>query len=255
MRSLYWSVFNTFRNQSEKDKRLTLAIKLIVGSKPFNLQLYRLAMQHSSKASLSKTGHKESNERLEYLGDAILGAVVAHYLFKKYPFKDEGFLTEIRSRMVNRESLNQLGRQIGLDKIVDFDASLRKESYRTICGNALEALVGAVYLDKGYDICHQFIENRLLIPYFNLETLVSTVHNYKSLIIEWAQKQNQQLSFEIIHTDQQKYNKEFTAAVMLEGQPFITGKGSSKKQAEKDAARKACIKLNLEGGTEPEAEF
>lgn len=253
MRRLYWSVVNTFKQQTEKDKRLTLAIKLIVGSKPFNLHLYRLAMQHSSMATISKTGYKESNERLEYLGDAILGAVVADYLFKKYPFKDEGFLTEIRSRMVNRESLNQLGRQLGLDKIVSFDPSLRKESYRTIYGNALEALIGAVYLDKGFDECRQFIEKRLLIPYFNLPTLVSTVHNYKSLLIEWAQKENRQLSFEIIDTDQQKNNKEFTAAIILEGETFTTGKGGSKKKAEKDAARKACIKLKLEGGEEEEA--
>lgn len=251
MRSLYWSVFNTLRKHSEKDKRLTLAIKLIVGSKPFNLHLYKLAMQHSSKATISQTGHKESNERLEYLGDAILGAVVADYLFKKYPYKDEGFLTEIRSRMVNRESLNQLGRQLGLDKIVEFDTSIRKESYRTIYGNALEALIGAVYLDKGFDLCRAFIEKRLLIPYFNLDTLIRTVHNYKSLLIEWAQKENRQLNFEIIHTDQQKHNKEFTAAIILEGETFTTGKGSSKKQAEKDAARKACNKLKLE--EEPES--
>lgn len=250
MRRLYWSVVNTLKQHTEQEKRLTLAIKLIVGSKPFNLHLYKLAMQHSSRATISNTGHKESNERLEYLGDAILGAVVADYLFKKYPFKDEGFLTEIRSRMVNRESLNQLGRQLGLDKIVSFDPNLRKESYRTIYGNALEALIGAVYLDKGFDECRRFIEKRLLIPYFNLNTLISTVHNYKSLLIEWAQKENRQLSFEIVDTDQEKNNKEFTAAIILEGETLTTGKGSSKKKAEKDAARKACIKLKLENDQE-----
>ncbi|WP_017732968.1 ribonuclease III [Nafulsella turpanensis] len=246
MRRLYWGVRNSLRKNTEKDKRLTLAIKLIVGSKPFNLHLYRLAMQHSSVAKTGEAGFKESNERLEYLGDAILGAVVADYLFKKYPFKNEGFLTEIRSRMVNRESLNQLGRNLGLDKLVEFDKSLRKESYRTIYGNALEALIGAVYLDKGFDFCKKFIEKRLLSPYFHLDTLIHKVHNHKSLLIEWAQKENRVLNFVILDTEEQQNNKEFTAAVTLEGDILSTGKGSSKKKAEKDAARKACIKLRLE---------
>lgn len=251
MRKLYWKFFNAFRKDTERDKRLTLAIKLIVGSKPFNLHLYKLAMQHSSVARVNKSGYRESNERLEYLGDAVLGAVVADYLFKKYPYKDEGFLTEIRSRMVNRESLNNLGRNLGLDKILHFDSSLRKESYRTIYGNALEALIGAVYLDRGFDFCKQFIEKQLLAPYFNLSTLIHTVHNHKSLLIEWAQKGNRRLSFEILGNEQpQQNNKEFTAVVVLEGETLATGQGGSKKQAEKDAARKACIKLRLEETTE-----
>ena len=246
MRKLYWGVLNSFKNNTEKDKRLAHAIKLIVGSKPFNLHLYRLAMQHSSVAKAGANGFKESNERLEYLGDAILGAVVADYLFKKYPFKNEGFLTEIRSRMVNRESLNQLGRNLGLDRLVEFDKSLRKESYRTIYGNALEALIGAVYLDKGFDSCKRFIEKRLLSPYFHLDTLIHKVHNHKSLLIEWSQKENRELNFLILDTEGQQNNKEFTAAVTLEGEILSTGKGGSKKKAEKDAARKACIELKLE---------
>ena len=246
MRGLYWQVVNTLKKKTEKDKRLTLAVKTIVGSKPFNLHLYHLAMQHSSVATTNPTGFKESNERLEYLGDAVLGAVVADYLFKKYPFKDEGFLTEIRSRIVNRESLSNIGRQLGLDLIVEYDSSLRKESHRTIYGNALEALIGAVYLDKGFESCKTFIERRLLIPYFHLDTLIRTVHNHKSLLIEWAQKENRQLSFEIVDEEQSSKNKEFTAVVILDGETLSMGKGNSKKQAEKDAARKASIKLKLE---------
>lgn len=251
MRRLYWGVVNSFRNNTEKDKRLAHAIKLIVGSKPFNLELYHLAMQHSSVARTGSSGFKDSNERLEYLGDAILGAVVANYLFKKYPFKNEGFLTEIRSRMVNRESLNQLGRNLGLDRLVEFDKSLRKESYRTIYGNALEALIGAVFLDKGFDFCKNFIEKRLLAPYFHLDTLINTVHNHKSLLIEWAQKENRELNFVILEGEGQQNNKEFTAAVTLEGEILSTGKGASKKKAEKDAARKACIELKLEEEANP----
>lgn len=246
MRRLYWQVVNTLKNHTDKDKRLTLAIKTIVGSRPFNLQLYHLAMKHSSVATANRAGYKESNERLEYLGDAVLGAVVADFLFKKYPFKDEGFLTEIRSRIVNRESLSNIGRQLGLDQIVEYDSSLRRESYKTIYGNALEALIGAIYLDKGYDECKFFIERRLLIPYFHLDTLIRTVHNYKSLLIEWAQKENRELTFEIVDEGQANKTKEFTSIVVLDGQTFSSGKGLSKKQAEKDAARKACAKLKLE---------
>lgn len=246
MKRLYWQLVNTLTKNTEKDKRLTLAIKTIVGSRPFNLNLYHLAMKHSSVTTTNKTGYKESNERLEYLGDAVLGSVVAAYLFKKYPFKDEGFLTEIRSRIVNRESLSNIGRQLGLDQIVEFDPGLRRESYKTIYGNALEALVGAIYLDKGYEACKTFIERRLLIPYFHLDTLIRTVHNYKSLLIEWAQKENRQLVIEILDESAQNKNKEFTAVVILDGEAISKGKGISKKQAEKDAARKACIKLKLE---------
>lgn len=252
MKGLYWQLVNTLIHHTEKDKRLTLAIKTIVGSRPFNLKLYHLAMKHSSVTTINKAGFKESNERLEYLGDAVLGAVVADYLFKKYPFKDEGFLTEIRSRIVNRESLSNIGRQLGLDQIVEFDPGLRRESYKTIFGNALEALIGAIYLDKGYDTCKNFIERRLLIPYFHLDTLIHTVHNYKSLLIEWAQKENRQLTFEIQEESGQNKNKEFTAVVVLDGELISQGKGISKKQAEKDAARKACIKLKLEDDPDKE---
>ena len=253
MRALYWQIINALKTQTEKDKRLTLAIRLIVGSKPFNLHLYHLAMRHSSVAIANKAGFKESNERLEYLGDAVLGAVVADFLFKKYPFKDEGFLTEIRSRIVNRESLSNIGRQLGLDQIVEYDSSLRRESYRTIYGNALEALIGAVYLDKGFEACKNFIERRILTPYFHLDTLISTVHNYKSLLIEWAQKEGRQLSFEVSETERANKGNEFTAEVLLDGEPLAIGKGGSKKKAEKDAARKACIKLKLEDTEENKA--
>lgn len=233
------------RRSGESDRKLAEAIQVITGRTPGNLHLYRLAMLHSSAAPVPESGLRESNERLEYLGDAILNAVVADYLFRKFPFKDEGFMTEIRSRIVNRESLNDIGRQLGINQLLFFDNNLRRESYRTIFGNALEALIGAIYLDWGYSFCARFIENRLLQPYFHLDTLINTPHNHKSLLIEWAQKENRQLSFDISGLGDQANSREFTAILTLDGKPFATGSGSSKKKAEKEAARKAFEKLGL----------
>ena len=239
-------IFSWAKRSSDKgDRKLTEAVHVITGRTPGNLHLYKLAMQHSSAAPITGQGHRESNERLEYLGDAILNAVVADYLFSKFPFKDEGFLTEIRSRIVNRESLNDIGRQLGLNQLLVYDNGLRRESYRTIFGNALEALIGAVYLDWGYTFCARFIENRLLVPYFHLDTLINTPHNYKSLLIEWAQKENRTLTFDISGMDDSSKSREFTAVLNLDGETIAIGKGSSKKKAEKEAARKAWDKLKL----------
>jgi ribonuclease-3 len=233
------------RPRSLTDRQLAASIRTIVGVSPANLKVYQLALKHKSMATVEPNGFRSSNERLEYLGDAILGAVVADYLFRKYPFEQEGFLTEIRSRIVNRESLNNLGRQLGLEGLVRFDSKLRKESYRTIFGNALEALIGALYLDWGYRITADFIENRILHSYIDLEHLVVTPHNYKSLLIEWAQKNNKKVSFEITgHEDSQIHD--FTAELYLGQELIATGRGSSKKKAEKDASRKAWEKLGLD---------
>ena len=155
------------------------------------------------------------SERLEYLGDAILGAAVAEYLFKKYPFKEEGFLTEIRSRIVNRESLNQLALKIGLHEVIEFD-SKNPQLQRFIMGNTLEALVGAFYLDKGYVKTKKFIVDKLIHPYFNLDTIISSESNFKSKLIEWCQRQGKSVRFEMIEMKRNKSQKEFTAQVMMD---------------------------------------
>ncbi|MEM7106831.1 MAG: ribonuclease III [Bacteroidota bacterium] len=237
---------NTFRKKTEREKRLIAAVETIVGSKPTNLSLFVLATKHSSIAKTNIRGIRESNERLEYLGDAILGAAVADYLFRKFPYKEEGFLTEIRSRIVNRESLNGLGRTLGLESIIEYDQSNKgKLSHKSLYGDTLEAFVGAVYLDKGYLFCKRFIWKKLLIPYFNLDEIVQSNHNYKSMVIEWGQKENKNIKFEIIDIKNQKQFKEFTAMVYIEGEPFGTGQGFNKKKAEQDAAHKTCGILKL----------
>ena len=238
-----WKLLTGNVSISKADKKLITAIHTIAGFTPSNLELYKLAVLHSSKGKETK-GFRESNERLEYLGDAILGAAVADYLFKKYPFKDEGFLTEIRSRIVNRESLNNLARKIGVSSIVQFDHK-NAQLQQVILGNALEAIVGAIYLDKGYTRCKKFVIDKLIQPYYNLEVVVSSNTNFKSKIIEWVQRNGKEIKFEITITKKAKNTKEFSAQVFISEQPFGLGYGYTKKKAEQDAAQKTCELLAI----------
>lgn len=229
-------------DKKEKEK-LILAVKTMAGFSPSNLALYELATLHSSK-SREKDGFRESNERLEYLGDAILGAAVADYLFKKYPFKDEGFLTEIRSRIVNRESLNQLAKKIGIKSIVKFDQK-NTQLQQVILGNTLEALIGAIYLDKGYLRTRKFVIDKLIQPNFDLEVVIQSNSNHKSKLIEWTQKEGKELLFTMELSKSGKSGKEFSAQVVIDGQPFGVGFGFTKKKAEQDAAMKTCVLLQI----------
>jgi ribonuclease-3 len=238
-----WNLLTLSKSNSKEDKKLVTAIKTIAGFAPTNLALYKLATLHSSRAK-EKNGFRESNERLEYLGDAILGAAVADYLFKKYPFKDEGFLTEIRSRIVNRESLNNLARKVGVSAIVQFDDK-NTQLKQVILGNALEALVGAIYLDKGYLRTKKFVIDKLIGPYFDLEVVVNSNTNHKSKIIEWAQRNGNEIRFEVTDVKKGKNSKEFSAQVIIGEQPYGLGFGYTKKKAEQDAAEKTCALLNI----------
>jgi ribonuclease-3 len=241
---LAWKILTIPKGKSKTDKTLVAAIHNIAGFTPSNLELYRLATVHSSIAKENGTGYKESNERLEYLGDAILGAAVADFLFKKFPFKSEGFLTEIRSRIVNREALNLLARKIGVANIVQFD---QKNSHlqQVILGNTLEAIVGAIYLDKGYVRTKKFVIDKLINPNYDILDLVNSDSNFKSKIIEWAQREGKEVQFEILNVKKSRNHKEFTAQVLVDNEPKGTGYGNSKKKAEQDAAFKTCEMLNL----------
>jgi ribonuclease-3 len=230
----------------DREKFLKKSVKYLIGENPSNLQLYRLAFLHSSasKDSIAKS-FKESNERLEFLGDSVLGMITATYLFKKFPFKDEGFLTEIRSRMVSRESLNVLGRKIGLDRIIEHENQRRTSLSRSsMYGDALEAFIGAVYLDKGFIFTQKFIVKKILTQYFDLETVVQNNPNFKSILIEWCQKESKKIRF-TLEEEGEHHNKEFTAIITLNEDKIAEGKGYSKKKAEQSAAMKACEVLNL----------
>lgn len=237
-------VWNIIKRKSAADKKLLNAIRNIAGFSPSNLELYKLATLHSSIGKPNSKGLKDSNERLEYLGDAILGAAVADYLFKKFPYKDEGFLTEIRSRIVNREALNVLARKIGIGTIVQFD---NKNSHlqQVILGNTLEAIVGAVYLDKGYLPCKKFVIDKLVIPYYDIDEVVNSNSNHKSRLIEWSQREGKSVRFEIQEVKKSNNRKEFTAQVLLDNESKGTGYGNNKKKAEQDAACKTLEMLQI----------
>lgn len=240
-----WNLLKIPGLSSKKEERkLVTAIETITGFTPSNLAVYKLAILHTSKGKETR-GYRESNERLEYLGDAILGAAVADYLFKKYPFKDEGFLTEIRSRIVNRESLNVLARKIGINHIVQYD-NKNTQLQRVVLGNTLEAIVGAVYLDKGYLRCKKFVIDKLVQPYFNLDVVVQTNSNYKSKIIEWTQRNGKVVRFELMEIKKERSQKEFAIQVYVAEEPMGVGYGFTKKRAEQDAAMKTCQLLQIE---------
>lgn len=229
-----------------KDKALVRALTGIIGSTPDNLRLYRLALTHTSFVRQQPSGGKlETNERLEFLGDAVLGAVVAELLFTKFPYEDEGFLTEIRSRIVNRESLNHIAIKIGLNLLVKVDVSQHVVRHKSVHGNALEALVGAIYLDKGYNKTRHFILDKLVKPHVDLHNLVNTTSNFKSKLIEWAQSQNLDVRFEIIKRKQQGNTTEFTSEVYIDNKAIAVGSGLSKKKADQAAAEKGLEALKI----------
>ncbi|MFN8349590.1 MAG: ribonuclease III [Spirosomataceae bacterium] len=228
------------------EKKFRKAVELIIGEKPSNMEVYQLAFRHTSASKETNIkGFRESNERLEYLGDSVLGMVIAEYLFKKFPYKDEGFLTEIRSRIVNRETLNGIARKIGLDRLIEFDGNRRSMPHNSsMYGDALEALVGAVYLDKGFRFTRRFITKELLTHY-DLDALINNNANFKSRLIEWAQREGKEVRFSIVQENGSRHFREFISQVTLDGEVFATGNGYSKKKAEQSAAEKACEQLEL----------
>jgi len=228
------------------NRKYVKTLKNLLGFVPGNLSLYRLAFRHKSVAQSVKKGVKNSNERLEFLGDAVLGSVVAEVLFKLYPYKDEGFLTELRSKIVSRVNLNQLARKLGFDKLVEYDnrviASTRQGS---LLGDAFEALIGAVYLDKGYDFTKNFLINHIIKSHIDIHTLEQTETNFKSKLIEWCQRHGKDISFEQIDNHEGESNRLFTVQVLVDGETVGLGKEFSKKNAEKLAAEKACEALGI----------
>lgn len=231
---------------SRKDK-FSKNIKNIVGFYPGDVFLYQKSLVHKSAVYDSSTGFNESNERLEFLGDAILGAIVAEYLYEQFPGRDEGFLTKMRSKIVSRKSLNSLAIKIGLDNVIEsrLDKNSKTES---IYGNAFEAIIGAIYLDKGLEVCADFLLKKVIERYISLDKLENEETNFKSRIIEWAQKEKQELVFEIITEYGEGRAKEFEAAIILGGKQTTTGRDKSKKSAEQKAAKKLCTELGLLNG-------
>jgi ribonuclease-3 len=229
------------------DRAFVKALKNMLGFVPSNLHLYHLAFRHKSVATAIREGVKSSNERLEFLGDAVLGSVVAELLFKKYPYKGEGFLTELRSKIVSRAHLNQLSKKLGLNELIQYDTRMMNYTGNqgSLLGDAFEALIGAIYLDKGYEFTRKFLINRIIKPHVDINMLAETETNFKSRLIEWCQQNSKEVSFIQIENAEGESSKIFTVDAIIEGQVYGTGRDFNKKSAEKIAAEKACTVLNI----------
>jgi ribonuclease III len=229
--------FNGYQKGNEFKKQLTN----VLGFTPGNLTLYKTALSHRSV----REGADENNERLEFLGDAVLSAVVGHYLFRKYPYKGEGFLTEMRSKMVNRQQLNDIALKMGLKKITFYNKHDSSLKISQIFGNTLEALVGAVYLDKGYGKTQRWIEKYIILPHLFMEDLEGVEINIKNRLYGWANKNGKSLEFETLDERFENGRRLFTIAAMVDGEMVAQAKGYNKKDASQLAAQAAVEKLGL----------
>lgn len=226
-----------------KDKELYLFFYKVLGFCPRDLSLYKLACRHRSQTRRSETGEYVNNERLEFLGDAVLNAIVADMLYRRFRHGREGFLTNTRSKIVQRETLNTLSDKIGLTGHIQYSRPVHTHNC-CMGGNALEALIGAVYLDRGYEKCRTFIEQKLIVPYINVTELARREVNFKSKLIEWSQKNKVEILFELI---EEKYDDDrnpiFCSVVRLGGIEAGQGEGYTKKESHQLAARMAYQRL------------
>lgn len=226
------------------DKReLSSRLKNILGFRPGNLKLYEVAFIHRSASLTLPDGKKVNNERLEYLGDAVLEAILSDYLFEKFPDASEGFMTKIRSRVVNRESLNQLAVSMGINKILVSNISSVHPT-KNLYGDALEALIGSVFLDKGFKKTKKIFIKNVFNKHLDLNLIVNTDSDYKSLVFEWVQKHKSNLIFK--YNEEYDFNKKksiFSTTLIIDKKELGTGQGSSKKEAEQEASSHAWKSL------------
>ena len=228
---------------NKKDRSLAERIERITGIYPANIHLYRQAFRHSS-LSQKENNSISNNERLEYLGDAVLGAIIAEYLFKQYPFKDEGFLTQLRSRIVNRSQLNKTAIKLGLNELLEIDSKNSQYVGASMYGNAFEALIGAIFLDCGYNNAKEFITGRILKFHIDLHELENNDPDFKSRLINFCQKEKLKFNF-VQHTKNENNEAhQFQIQIEIEGEILATFQHSSKRKAEQFAAEIALEKLN-----------
>ena len=226
-----------------KRKEPYLSFYPILGFYPDDVSLYEQAFIHRSVSPIS-FGENSNNERLEFLGDAILDAVIADIVYHHFPNKREGFLTNTRSKIVQRESLNHIALELGIDKKVS-SLPYAADHNKYVYGNALEALIGAVYLDQGYERCYQFIQERILDKYISLNKIAGQEVNFKSRLLEWGQKAKLQIDFDLVETYTDEEGKPvFQTKVTLEGTLLGTGAGNTKKESQQLAAKAAFKKIN-----------
>jgi len=223
------------------EKEFKKQLSNVLGFTPVELNLYRTALSHRSV----REGADENNERLEFLGDAVLSSIVAHYLFRKYPYRGEGFLTEMRSKMVNRQQLNDIGIKMGLKKITIYNKQDSSLKISQIFGNTLEALIGAVYLDKGYPKTQQWVEKNIISTHLFMDDLEGIEINIKNKLYGWANKNGKLLEFDTLEEKFENGRRLFTIGATVDGELVAQGKGYNKKDASQVAAQLAVDKLGL----------
>ncbi len=230
----------------EIHKLLRTKVYRLTGIRPVRLKIYAEAFTHSSMMESTAEYKGLNNERLEFLGDAILDAVVADILFNRFPNKDEGFLTEMRTRIVNRDQMSDLAYKLGLIEIIEMKPEIRKNrnAVKGIGGNALEALIGAIYLDRGYKKASWFIRHRLIGQYLDMDKLMNTAVSHKAIFMKWAQKQQKQIQWSNeLNPESRSAKHEVT--LMVDDEPWFTEINKSRKKAEELCCEKACRKLEL----------
>jgi len=236
------SIKNIFNSRSQEDGDFFLTIKKILGFKPKDISIYEEAFTHRSTNEKDSEGNSQNYERMEFLGDAMLGSVIAAHLFKKVPGGNEGYLTKMRSKVVSREHLNELGRDLELIKLVKTNIPT-KQFGSNIHGNVFEALVGAIYLDRGFRYCEKFIQKRVIKPYVDIEKLEGKIISYKSLLIEWCQKHKKRFKFSVYDDTGNDSLKHFAVKFMIDDKVVTKARATSKKKAEERAAKRAYYKL------------
>lgn len=244
---MFTQLYERIRLLRIKNKEPYSSFYKILGFYPGNIHLYEHALLHkSSSVEDQETGKWLNNERLEFLGDAILDAIVADVVYTEFPSKREGFLTNTRSKMVQRESLNRIALEIGLDKLIVYSIKLNNHN-KCIYGNALEAFIGAIYLDKGYDVCKKFVCDVIIKQHIDLEATARREVNFKSNLIEWSQKNKIDITFELIESFvDNEGNPIFQTQVDISDVQAGVGIGYSKKESQQNAAKMAVKKLRTD---------
>ncbi|EAR02931.1 ribonuclease III [Maribacter sp. HTCC2170] len=233
---------NIFNSHSKQDGDFFLGITKILGFKPKNLKIFKKAFLHRSANRKDEDGNPMNYERLEFLGDAMLGTIISKHLYNEVPDGDEGYLTKMRSKIVSREHLNELGKDLNLIKFVE--SRIPKTHFGdNIHGNVFEALVGAIYLDRGYNYCEKFIHERVILPYVDIEQLEGKVISYKSLVIEWCQKQKKSFKYNVYEDTGKDVLKHFAVKLSIGDNVVAKARATSKKKAEERASKRAFFAL------------
>lgn len=240
MKNIIQKLFKNSR--SNEDGIFFTALEKILGFKPSNIAIYKKAFTHRSSNKLDSEGNAINYERLEFLGDAMLSAVIAAHLFNKAPAGDEGYLTKMRSKIVSREHLNELGRDFNLIEFIESKVPTTHFG-ENIHGNVFEALIGAIYLDLGYDYCEKFIQTRVILPYVDIAKLEGKVISYKSLVIEWCQKEKKSFHYDVFEDNGITGERLFGVKLSIDNKVIAKARATSKKKAEEKASQRTYFAL------------